>query len=452
MPSKDLLLYSKTTGINYNSRPEDMLWDGSGLCELVDAQNIRIDKIGTIHRAPGYEFLSQFDTPPHTVFDDTSRIFVGEGTKLYVKAIDGGLTLLKGDCSGQPLAITVYADNAYCSDGVSCFIVKPTGEVTPWTFVRKAGAKSTKEYSGPLPHSRSFTAFGRIFILCDGVVFFTDPLAPTMFNFAENFLWDQAGIVDCYGINGVVVVGTSKYVYTLTSDGDFSNIKRTVISHEPMVPNTFAEGFLKKERVLCFTMQDSMCAISATSQKPVQLTENRVPFNFFADGKSFIGAGICNERYSIFGNNLTDTYTVDLETKGLERHTLKYLKVHGRYGVLTSNTLVKREVGKLLDLSLISFVKFQAAHFNVTRQKKIRRLSVRGVFTKQVRWTITDDFGTESSVTKDENFGTPRARGYTVPGANTVSGQLLTVSFSTPGDFSLSELHVLPIVEVTRRL
>lgn len=442
--AKETILYKKTTGLNYNLESADMEWSGTGECELVECVNTYISKTGKLSRALGNTLEVVFQATPHTVFDAGDCLLIGVGNVLYKYAEDTGPVSVKDNCSGYPIVITAYAGTYYCCDGVSCFKLRGT-TVSSWAFTAKYGAKTHKVYASPVVHTKSFAAYGRIFILVSGILFYTDPIGPDMFCYAENVIWDQEGIIDCFGINGVIVIGTAKNVYILTGE-DFQQIKRTVVSLTPLIPNTLASGFFGTERVVCFTLENGMHAV-ASGSPVVKVTENRVPVKFFED-KTFTGATVLNARYSVIGS--TEAYTVDLQTKALEKHTVPFSKVSGRFGV--SGLDVRRlETGVLADVTKESKVTFQAFHFNTDKFKSFRRLDVRGKFNANHSWKMTDNFGNTVTVVKTGVAGAVTGL-HTVPGNTTVKGQLLTIEFTTTGDFSLNELSCLPLIAANRRI
>jgi len=295
--AKEQVVYLKTTGVNYAKPVESLDWAPDGTTELAECLNCYVDSYGKLSRGLGSVAVSgsPISGTVHTLFDK-ERVFFGVGVNLY-ELENGVLLLRRSGGSGNRISICVYGGTAYCCDGTELFSIPKTGAVASWSFSAKKGAKSTRPFASPIQHSKSTNGFGRVFILNSGIIFYSDPIGPNLFDYASNVIWDANPIQEFACIKGLMVIGTEKTSFALVGT-DWNIAEKVWLTGLPIIPNTLCAGFIDGEEVVCFTVADGMYLVSQGG-KSVKLTENKVGRKFF--NKEFIGASVLDNRYTVYG-------------------------------------------------------------------------------------------------------------------------------------------------------
>lgn len=436
--AKEQVIYLKTTGLNLLKQPENLEWTPEGQVELSECTNCFIDEYGKLSRGLGGEATIGYAGVLNS-FHSSTRTFVGLGTD-FLEYVNGGLVSRKNNCSGQAVSICIYGGVAYCCDGVSNFSVNAAGVVNTWAFVAKKGAKTTRVFSSPMLHTKSATGFGRVFILNSGIIFYSEPIGPAMFDYANNVIWDANPIGEFACIKGVMVIGTSKNTFSLTG-ADFTQVVKTPVTDQVIKAKTLCAGFYNELEVICFAVPSGLYAVTPDG-KALNLTDGKLPKDFFED-KTFTGASVIDGRYTVY--TASECFTIDLALKTLYRQTLSYQAVSGGLA-MDDGQLVTIDAGQVTGVSSVSY---PALSFGTSLKKGVRYLQVSGYFASTSTWTVTDEYGRESVVVLQATT-TSGSRLAKIPVSSVVFGQFISVSFETNGYFKLESLHAVPLLKATR--
>lgn len=239
-----ITVFSGSTGLNNKVDPVRLAFDpDSNIGELAVAVNVDIDNTGRVSRRKGYE-----------------KIFSGNCHSLYASdnvcylVVDDVLSLLHSDFSTTAIIeVTPGAKISYASVGSRVYFTNGhekgylgNGSYFAWEKDTYVGPETTKELYGPPIGTLLETYNGRMYIVKDEVLWYSEAFAYHAFELSKNFIWFEDKINMVRSIRDGIYVGTEKAVYFLegTNPREFT---LTTVANYPAIEGT--DNLIESSRI-----------------------------------------------------------------------------------------------------------------------------------------------------------------------------------------------------------
>lgn len=217
-------LFSGTTGLNNRIDPVRLSFDReTGIAELSETANIRIDPTGRPSRQKGYTKLASGNFSNLCKFDCGGyTLAIKDGTTLVAVDEDGNYTNVRtGLTSGA------YMDYEKASDGSKDYIYYLNGNERgrvydrtnyDWSAGTYYGPDTTKGFSDP-PNGHLLTLYnGRMYIADGNAIYASEPHDFTKYNLAEGYILFPGKITFLDNVDGGIFVSDASSIYFLAGD------------------------------------------------------------------------------------------------------------------------------------------------------------------------------------------------------------------------------------------
>ncbi len=224
-----VIIFSGALGLNTVVDPVRVSYDPeTGVSDLGVAINIRLDDTGRPGRVDGFSSVEPGEF--HSLFCDGGDCFVGKDTALYQVAGDLTTTGIRSGLSGDRISYTQAVDKTYYSNGLQNGILKD-GISTPWVKDEYLGPDTSKYLTAaPIGHHLA-TAFSRIFIAEDDVLWWSEAFRYGLYNQAINFVRFPSKILMVKPVASGLFVSDRSKTYFLSGTDPHSFIQRMVATY-----------------------------------------------------------------------------------------------------------------------------------------------------------------------------------------------------------------------------
>ena len=188
------ILFRATSGLNTRIDPARLRYDPeSGVQELAVAYNIDIDDSGRISRRKGYTQRSA--TAAHSLFAHKDVCLFVSGTYLYQLHANYTSTALTAVTSDARMSYAPVNEQVYFVNGIEQGIFE-NGSISDWelpsTFI---GPETTRTFIGPPSGSIVQYYNGRIYVVQERFVFYSEPYDFSRFDPVRNFFAVEHDII-----------------------------------------------------------------------------------------------------------------------------------------------------------------------------------------------------------------------------------------------------------------
>lgn len=304
MAFKHVTLTTGSNGLNNAVDPMRHIFEpttrstkGKGLTEMAVAINIDFDARSRISRRKGYTQL---------LTGSIHSLYSLGGYALYV--IGGALTVLEKDYSHTPIRnVTINArmdyitiDNkVYYTNGIEqgYVINRASYSWIPLTYV---GPQTNKEFVAP-PIGQLLTYYrGRVYIAVNDYVYYSEPLAYSWFNLAENYFKLSSKITMLKPVNDGILISTENEVWFYDGTQPQEFMPRKVVDYNAIMGTAISitgkaiNEVVNSTVVVFFTTPKGIC-MGLDGGKFSNLTEQRLVIP-----SSYLGAGgYLNDKYIV---------------------------------------------------------------------------------------------------------------------------------------------------------
>lgn len=203
------ILFRATSGLNTRTDPARLRYDpDSGVQELAVAYNVDIDDTGRISRRKGY--TQRVITSAHSLFAHKDLCFFVSGSTLYQLHADYSSTALTAVTANARMSYAPVNEQVYFVNGFDKGIFED-GSISAWelpsTFV---GPNTTRTFVGPPIGSIVQYYNGRMYVVQDNFLFFSEPFDYARFDLVRNFLPFEHEILLFRAVADGFWIGTKK--------------------------------------------------------------------------------------------------------------------------------------------------------------------------------------------------------------------------------------------------
>lgn len=221
-----------TSGLNNTVDPVRLKLDPeTGVVEFAEAVNISIDATGRPSRRLGSALIAAGNF--HSGFCDGGDCFVVvdgvSDAAIFKMATDHSLT-------GVRSGLTKGLRMAWCQVGLDTYYsnTQQNGKITSgisaaWALQAHVGAPTTRQFSAP-PLGSHLTHFaGRMWIVVDGTLYYSEPFAYGKFDLANCFIWFGTNIMMVKPVKTGLFVSDSDRTYFLQGGNPKEFVQSTVL-------------------------------------------------------------------------------------------------------------------------------------------------------------------------------------------------------------------------------
>jgi hypothetical protein len=234
--SKFLRLLSKSTGLNNKVSPSRIVHNvESGIGELSVAVNVDIGNEGQISRRDGITATGITDNI-HSLFDGKNDSFYVSGTSLYALNSDYTSTfIVTGLSSSYKMSYCEVLEKTYYGNSRENGVIVDRTR-SAWEVGSYVGPTTYKKFaSPPIGHLLSLYR-GRMYLVKDNVLWYSEPFAYGAFDLARSYIWFEQYINAVMAVEDGLFVSADK-VYFLRGNTPTEMAQSTVSSY-PVVGQT----------------------------------------------------------------------------------------------------------------------------------------------------------------------------------------------------------------------
>lgn len=234
--SKPFRLLSKSSGLNNKVSPTNIIYDErSGIGDLCVAVNVDITNEGKIARRSGTT-ITAITSNVHSLFTGINDTYFVSGSVLYALNPDYTATsLVTGLTSGFTMAYCDVLDRTYyCNTRQKGYIRHRSNN--SWTAGTYVGPTTYRTYSDPPIGSLLGLYRGRMYVVKDNTLWYSEPFAYSMFDMARSYVWFEQNITSLLPVeDGLYVSADKVYFLKGTQPVEFA---LSTVSAYPVVGQT----------------------------------------------------------------------------------------------------------------------------------------------------------------------------------------------------------------------
>jgi hypothetical protein len=234
--AKFIRLLSKSTGLNNKVSPSRVTYNiESGIGELSIAVNVDISNEGQISRRDGITATANIDSI-HSMYSGVNGAFYVSGSSLYALNNDFTGTAIVNDLSvSYKMSYCDVLNRTYYANGrQNGYIIDRTRST--WEVSDYVGPVTHKKFDDPPVGSLIFLYKGRMYVVKDNVLWYSEPFAYSAFDRARSYMWFEQNINAAIAVEDGIFISTDR-VYFLRGNTPTEMVQSTVSSY-PIVGQT----------------------------------------------------------------------------------------------------------------------------------------------------------------------------------------------------------------------
>ncbi len=220
-----ITIFESTAGLDTKSDPAKLKWTPEGgFMDLAVAYNIDISDIGRISRRKG--FTRRFASGAHSIFAYGSICLFVTDNALTVLHEDFSTNAIRNVTPGARMDYEPVGNEIYYANGHEIGVVI-AGSSFGWVFTEYIGPETTRTFSNP-PIGRLIEYYnGRVYIVQDDVVWYSEPFNLNAFDLARNYIQLPGYIRMLKAVAGGLYVSTETdiFFYKGSTPEDFHEVK-----------------------------------------------------------------------------------------------------------------------------------------------------------------------------------------------------------------------------------
>jgi len=224
-----ITIFRGTTGLNTVADPARIPMTKSGVNDVAEIVNMRIDQYGRPSRRPGLTLMHSGVF--HSLFCDKGDCFVMQtrtnDDAIMRVATDGSLSGVRsGLTSGLRMSWAQHGDKTYYSNEMEAGVITD-GISEPWTLGGYYGPETNRSFTIPERIRHLQILSGRMFVSSGEVVWWTEPFRFDLFDLASSFVQFNTKIRMLKSVDGGLFISSSKSTYFLSgfSPNEFTSRK-----------------------------------------------------------------------------------------------------------------------------------------------------------------------------------------------------------------------------------
>jgi len=238
--SKYLRLLQECTGLNNAVSPTKIKYDPrTGISGLSIAVNVDIGDDGSIRRREGITATARTEDV-HSIFNGKKATYFVYGDRLYsLKEDYSGIFIRENLSLNAPMSYAEVGENVYYGNGFQIGYVKDDINYD-WVAGTYIGPTTYKQFSDPpvgyiLIHYR-----GRMYVVADYLLYWSEPFAYNWFDMARNYVWFSDVIIAGTAVDEGIYLSTESRIIFLRGEtpDEFSPV---TVSTYPAIKGTMIQ-------------------------------------------------------------------------------------------------------------------------------------------------------------------------------------------------------------------
>ncbi len=238
--AKQINIFRGVAGLNTKQHPVSLTQLEEGIIELAEAVNIDISNRFKPYRRPG-QVSTSVTMPGHSFYGAGDfGLFVSGTSLMQLSNSFGTTTVRSGLTANAPMSYTEQAGKIFYANGHEKGYIQG-GSHSPWVAPESPNTvvDSSRNFSSPPVGHKLITAFGRIFIAQNNVLWFTEPFAPFLVDMARNAFMFDSNIREIIAVADGLFVSTNTKIVFLAG-ANVKEMTQLTVAEYPIIPGTVA--------------------------------------------------------------------------------------------------------------------------------------------------------------------------------------------------------------------